>query len=59
MLGIVALLAAACTQGPGGGGIGLASGQDPDPATVDFLMIDPQVPPLSPRLAHVHCRTGM
>ncbi len=27
---------AACTQGPGGGGIGLASGQDPDPATVDF-----------------------
>ncbi len=26
----------ACTQGPGGGGIGLASGQDPDPATVDF-----------------------
>ena len=29
-------LLAACTQGPGGGGIGLASGQDPDPATVDF-----------------------
>jgi Hydrazine synthase alpha subunit middle domain/WD40-like Beta Propeller Repeat len=34
-LGLVTLLAA-CTQGPGGGGIGLASGQDPDPATVDF-----------------------
>jgi hypothetical protein len=32
----VAGLLAACTQGPGGGGIGLASGQDPDPATVDF-----------------------
>ncbi len=27
---------AGCTQGPGGGGIGLASGQEPDPATVDF-----------------------
>jgi hypothetical protein len=35
MAGLVALLAA-CTQGPGGGGIGLASGQEPDPATVDF-----------------------
>src|SRR5688572_1120863 len=35
MWGLVTLLAA-CTQGPGGGGIGLASGQDPDPATVDF-----------------------
>jgi hypothetical protein len=33
--GLLTLLAA-CTQGPGGGGIGLASGQDPDPATVDF-----------------------
>src|SRR6187549_75404 len=32
----VAGILAACTQGPGGGGIGLASGQDPDPATVDF-----------------------
>ena len=32
----VAGVLAACTQGPGGGGIGLASGQDPDPATVDF-----------------------
>ncbi len=30
------LFLAACTQGPGGGGIGLASGQEPDPATVDF-----------------------
>jgi hypothetical protein len=37
---------AACTQGPGGGGIGLASGQDPDPATVDFpiFYIRHQVP---------------
>jgi hypothetical protein len=35
MWGLVTLMAA-CTQGPGGGGIGLASGQDPDPATVDF-----------------------
>ena len=35
VLGAAGLLAA-CTQGPGGGGIGLASGQDPDPATVDF-----------------------
>jgi hypothetical protein len=35
VLGVATLLAA-CTQGPGGGGIGLASGQDPDPATVDF-----------------------
>jgi len=35
LFGLVALLAA-CSQGPGGGGIGLASGQDPDPATVDF-----------------------
>lgn len=33
--GVLTLLSA-CTQGPGGGGIGLASGQDPDPATVDF-----------------------
>ncbi len=32
----LAVLLAACTQGPGGGGVGLASGQDPDPATVDF-----------------------
>ncbi len=32
----VAGMLAACTQGPGGGGIGLASGQEPDPATVDF-----------------------
>jgi hypothetical protein len=32
----VAVILTACTQGPGGGGIGLASGQDPDPATVDF-----------------------
>jgi len=39
-------LLAACTQGPGGGGIGLASGQDPDPATVDFpiFYIRHQVP---------------
>jgi hypothetical protein len=45
MLGVIALLAA-CTQGPGGGGIGLASGQDPDPATVDFpiFYIRHQVP---------------
>lgn len=45
LFGIVALLAA-CTQGPGGGGIGLASGQDPDPATVDFpiFYIRHQVP---------------
>jgi hypothetical protein len=36
-LGVCAvMLLPACTQGPGGGGIGLASGQDPDPATVDF-----------------------
>src|SRR6185503_11996039 len=35
LLGLVTLLAA-CTQGPGGGGIGLGSGQQPDPATVDF-----------------------
>jgi hypothetical protein len=35
LFGLVALLAG-CTQGPGGGGIGLASGQEPDPATVDF-----------------------
>jgi hypothetical protein len=35
VLGLVSLLAA-CTEGPGGGGIGLANGQDPDPATVDF-----------------------
>ncbi len=35
LLGVAGMLAA-CTQGPGGGGIGLASGQDPDPATVDF-----------------------
>ncbi len=45
----VALLAACtigCTQGPGGGGIGLAGGQDPDPATVDFpiFYIRHQVP---------------
>jgi hypothetical protein len=32
----VAGMLTACTQGPGGGGIGLASGQEPDPATVDF-----------------------
>ena len=39
-------LLGACTQGPGGGGIGLASGQDPDPATVDFpiFYIRHQVP---------------
>ena len=35
LFGLLASLAA-CTQGPGGGGIGLASGQEPDPATVDF-----------------------
>src|SRR6187397_390269 len=35
VLGVAGVLAA-CTQGPGGGGIGLASGQEPDPATVDF-----------------------
>jgi len=35
VFGVAAFLAA-CTQGPGGGGIGLASGQEPDPATVDF-----------------------
>jgi hypothetical protein len=40
------ILLAACNQGPGGGGIGLASGQDPDPATVDFpiFYIRHQVP---------------
>jgi hypothetical protein len=40
------VLASACSQGPGGGGIGLASGQDPDPATVDFpiFYIRHQVP---------------
>jgi hypothetical protein len=45
LFGLVALLAA-CTQGPGGGGIGLANGQDPDPATVDFpiFYIRHQVP---------------
>ncbi|HEV7606977.1 MAG TPA: hypothetical protein VGO61_06555, partial [Steroidobacteraceae bacterium] len=44
-LGVLGLLAG-CTQGPGGGGIGLASGQDPDPATVDFpiFYIRHQVP---------------
>ncbi|MEO8018414.1 MAG: hypothetical protein ABI769_11400 [Pseudomonadota bacterium] len=35
VFGVISLLAG-CTQGPGGGGVGLASGQDPDPATVDF-----------------------
>ncbi len=42
----VAGLMTACTQGPGGGGVGLASGQDPDPATVDFpiFYIRHQVP---------------
>jgi hypothetical protein len=35
LFGVAALLCA-CTQGPGGGGVGLASGQEPDPATVDF-----------------------
>jgi hypothetical protein len=35
LVGAAGILAA-CTQGPGGGGIGLASGQEPDPATVDF-----------------------
>ena len=41
-----AVLLSACTQGPGGNGIGLASGQDPDPATVDFpiFYIRHQVP---------------
>jgi hypothetical protein len=29
-------LLVACNSGPGGGGVGLADGQDPDPATVDF-----------------------
>jgi hypothetical protein len=45
ILGIAALLAA-CTQGPGGGGIGLGGGQEPDPATVDFpiFYIRHQVP---------------
>src|SRR5687767_5146929 len=45
MWGLVTLLAA-CTEGPGGGGVGLASGQDPDPATVDFpiFYIRHQVP---------------
>jgi hypothetical protein len=40
------VLASACSEGPGGGGIGLASGQDPDPATVDFpiFYIRHQVP---------------
>src|SRR5688500_19362118 len=32
----IAVLLSACTEGPGGGGVGLASGQEPDPATVDF-----------------------
>jgi hypothetical protein len=42
----VLVLASACSEGPGGGGIGLASGQDPDPATVDFpiFYIRHQVP---------------
>ena len=35
LLGFAALLTA-CTQGPGGGGIGIGGGQEPDPATVDF-----------------------
>jgi hypothetical protein len=35
VFGVIGMLTA-CTQGPGGGGIGLANGQDPDPATVDF-----------------------
>jgi hypothetical protein len=42
----VAGLLTACSEGPGGGGIGLASGQEPDPATVDFpiFYIRHQVP---------------
>src|SRR5688572_12875234 len=45
LFGFLALLAA-CSEGPGGGGIGLASGQEPDPATVDFpiFYIRHQVP---------------
>jgi len=45
LLGVAGMLAA-CTQGPGGNGIGLASGQEPDPATVDFpiFYIRHQVP---------------
>src|SRR6187402_972504 len=48
LVGVVALLAACivgCTQGPGGG-ISLGSGQEPDPATVDFpiFYIRHQVP---------------
>src|SRR5687768_2984158 len=45
VFGIAGLLSA-CTEGPGGGGVGLASGQDPDPATVDFpiFYIRHQVP---------------
>src|SRR5689334_5127260 len=45
-MALLAVGTVACTQGPGGGGIGLASGQDPDPATVDFpiFYIRHQVP---------------
>ena len=45
LLGVATLLAA-CTQGPGGGGIGLAAARTPDPATVDFpiFYIRHQVP---------------
>ncbi len=45
LTGLVALLAA-CTQGPGGGGISVGDGQEPDPATVDFpiFYIRAQVP---------------
>ncbi len=43
---LAAVMLAACTEGPGGNGIGLANGQDPDPATVDFpiFYIRHQVP---------------
>src|SRR6185503_16247208 len=45
MVGVIGLLSA-CTQGPGGGGIGVGGGQEPDPATVDFpiFYIRHQVP---------------
>jgi len=54
LLGAAGMLAA-CTQGPGGGGIGLASGQEPDPATVDFpiFYIRHQIPEDQDNVARV------
>ena len=51
-LGVAGLLAA-CTQGPGGGGIGLASGQDPDPGDRRFPdLLHPSPDPRGPGQRH-------